>query len=101
MGQTIRQKAETMIKENSSQLNDILYHLLWKEHVKEDVEGMIEEGYYFDVPTRSDISNLEEHQRADLVDTVAERYCFDEDYDCETDYWTNLENLVYSVMYGI
>ena len=90
MGQTIRQKVEKEIATNTPEHNDMLYRLLWKEHVKEDVLGQLEQN-----------PDIGEHfDGNDIADAVAERYCFEGDYDCNLDYWSNLDNLINSVMYG-
>jgi hypothetical protein len=58
---------------------DYIYRSVWANHVAEDVA--------------SKFSEFDEN----ICDTVAKRYAFDGDYDCNRDYWSNLETLLNEV----
>lgn len=64
---------------------DKLYRYLWVNHVKEDVRAILEE---YDVPYLSD-DNFDA-----LIDDCANRFVYNGEYDCNTDYWSNLEALI-------
>ena len=64
---------------------DELYHYLWVNHVKEDVRTVLEE---YDVPYLSD-DDFET-----MIDDCANRFVYNGEYDCNTDYWSNLEALI-------
>lgn len=63
---------------------DELYRHLWVNHVKEDVRTILEE---YDVPYLSD------DDFGALIDDCANRFV-NGAYDCNTDYWTNLDALI-------
>lgn len=62
-----------------------LYRYLWVNHVKEDVRTILEE---YDVPYLSD------DDFDALIDDCANRFIYNGEYDCNTDYWSNLEALI-------
>ena len=64
---------------------DELYRYLWVNHVKEDVRTILEE---YDVPYLSD------DDFDALIDDCANRFVYNGEYDCNTDYWSNLETLI-------
>ena len=64
---------------------DELYRYLWVNHVKEDVRAILEE---YDVPYLSD------DDFDALIDDCANRFVYNGEYDCNTDYWSNLEALI-------
>jgi len=66
----------------SDELRDAIYRNVWKEHVMEDIEAHAED---IDV----ELSN-------DEIEVLAERYVYEGDYDCNLDYWQNIENLIYN-----
>ncbi|MCR5368404.1 hypothetical protein [Eubacterium sp.] len=64
----------------NNEAKDIIYRMVWKEHVKEDI-----------------LSYAEDNGRAitdEKADAVADRYVYEGDYDCNLSYWQNLENLL-------
>ena len=63
---------------------DAIYRHIWSEHVREDVETHLE--------------NMDETLSDDEIRTVAERYVYDGEYDCNLNYWTNIENLINEVI---
>lgn len=69
------------LAEMPSSINDeAIYRKVWKEHVIEDIEGRLEE---------RDITLNE-----GTIDTIATRYVYEGDYDCNLCYWDNLDNLI-------
>lgn len=64
---------------------DELYRHLWVNHVREDVRTILEE---YDVPYLSD------DDFDALIDDCANRFVYNGEYDCNTDYWSNLEALI-------
>ena len=67
---------------------DEVYRYLWFQHVKEDVE------------THSENIDFKKHGiKFDdkEITTVAEKYVYDGEYDCNLSYWDNIENLIYEV----
>ena len=64
----------------SEQERDELYRYLWGEHVREDVITHAE--------------SIGAELNDDQIDIIVERYVEDGDYDCNLDYWTNIENLI-------
>ncbi len=59
---------------------DAIYRKVWKEHVVEDIRSHLED---------RDIT-LDE----DVIETIATRYVYDGDYDCNLSYCNNLDNLI-------
>lgn len=64
---------------------DELYRYLWVNHVRKDVRTILEE---YDVPYLSD------DDFDALIDDCANRFVYNGEYDCNTDYWTNLDALI-------
>jgi len=80
---------------------DELYRYLWVNHVKEDVRTVLEE----DVRTvleedvraileEYDVPYLSDDDFDALIDDCANRFVYNGEYDCNTDYWSNLEALI-------
>ena len=64
---------------------DELYRHLWVNHVREDVRTILEE---YDVPYLSD-DDFEA-----MIDDCANRFVYNGEYDCNADYWSNLDALI-------
>ena len=64
---------------------DELYRHLWVNHVREDMKTILEE---YDVPYLSD------DDFDALIDDCANQFVYNGEYDCNTDYWSNLEALI-------
>lgn len=62
---------------------DEIYRYLWSQHVKEDVESHAEEIGV----------DLDEGE----IDVIVDRYVYQGDYDCNLNYWQNIENLIEDV----
>lgn len=62
---------------------DALYRYLWAEHVREDVQGRLE-----------DYDDISENEYEAIIEAVANAYVYDGDYDCELTYWENIDNLI-------
>lgn len=85
-------------------LKDSVFRLLWMNYIKEDVcsllwakyktEDELDEysGDVLDLVKVMPAYSTEEVEN--LVDTVARRYVFDGEYDCNLPQWQNLENLI-------
>lgn len=63
---------------------DAIYRMVWKRHVAEDVRVFAEDNGKVVTP--------------EIVDTVAQRYVYEGDYDCNLSYWQNIENLLTEVI---
>ena len=61
---------------------DALYRLLWSGHVKEDIVSFAED------------HEIPENLLYAVLDTVADRYVYEGDYDCNLSYWSNIDNLL-------
>lgn len=59
---------------------DDIYRYLWSKHVAQDV--------------KNHATNLDIELDDDEIDIITEHYCYWGDYDCNLDYWTNIENLI-------
>lgn len=67
----------------SEKLRDEIYRDVWKEHVKEDILTHAED--------------IDEDIDDEDAEMLAERYVYEGDYDCNLDYWANIENLIDSL----
>lgn len=79
-------QAEKVIEGLEPNVADAVYRLLWKEHVIKDVKTQLEQD------ERSE--HMSEESCDALASQCAERYCMQTDYDCNLDYWTNIQNLI-------
>ena len=79
-------QAEKIIEGMEPEVKDAVYRLIWKEHVIKDVKKQFEQDERFE--------HMSEENRDDLASQCAERYCMQGDYDCNLDYWTNIQNLI-------
>jgi len=69
-----------MIDSLSSYEQDRIYRYLWSQHVREDIISHAE--------------NIGIGLDDGIIDTIVDRYVERGDYDCNLDYWTNIENLI-------
>ena len=69
-----------MIDSLSSYEQDRVYRYLWSQRVREDVISHAE--------------NIGIGLDDGIIDTIVDRYVERGDYDCNLDYWTNIENLI-------
>ena len=65
----------------SPQERDDIYRYLWSEHVRSDVKAKLKE--------YEDLKATEEE-----IDNIVYRYVYQGEYDCNKDYWANLEYLI-------
>ena len=63
---------------------DDIYRYLWHQHVMEDVEAH---------STDMDVTLTQ-----DEIDLAAEYYVYDGAYDCNFDYWSNIEGVINRVL---
>lgn len=69
-----------MIDSLSYYEQDRIYRYLWSQHVREDVISHAE--------------NIGIGLDDGIIDAIVDRYVERGDYDCNLDYWTNIENLI-------
>lgn len=72
---------------------DELYRYLWVNHVKEDVRTILEEDVRA-VLEEYGVPYLSDDDFDALIDDCANRFVYNGEYDCNTDYWSNLEALI-------
>lgn len=77
----IEQKINTILKDLTEEEKDAIYRKLWYNHVLEDV---------YSLSTDEDIEITD-----DIAETIADRYVYNGDYDCNLSYWDNIRNLIY------
>ena len=63
---------------------DQLYRHLWMKHVVEDITSHLED--------------IDAELTDEEIEAAAKRYVYDGDYDCNLDYWANIENVIYRVI---
>jgi len=80
--------AEEIANKLSAKQKDDLYRILWKEHVKEDVESELEQC------DDEALESLSDEEMEAFVDQIATRYVYNGDYDCNLSYWDNIGNLI-------
>lgn len=72
---------KTLMKLNYDEIDQV-YRYVWHQHVYKDVLGYIQD-------TNPRFAFLNE----DDARIIAARYVYDGEYDCERDYWTNIDSL--------
>ena len=80
-------EARKIIEYMDPAVKDCVYRIIWEEHVKEDVESVLE-GYIGDK-----IRDLSDEEYNCFVSDIAQRYTSGH-YDCNLSYWDNLDNLI-------
>lgn len=83
-GQTKTEVIKNFVDSLDWESRDVIYRHIWSERVREDVESHLE--------------NMDETLTDDEIRTVAERYVYQGTYDCNLNYWTNIENLINEVV---
>lgn len=76
IGKELKSQIDTM----SYQDQDDIYRYLWHRHVMDDVRCRAEDNGI----------DLTEGQ----IDCAASKYVYDGDYDCNLDYWSNIDNVI-------
>lgn len=79
-GQTKTEVMKNFVDSLDWEARDAIYRHIWSERVREDVENHFE--------------NMDETLTDDEIRTVAKRYVYQGAYDCNLNYWTNIENLI-------
>ena len=87
LDQLAKNEAKSISERLSASTKDELYRLLWKDHVMEDVEAELES-------TLDDDDNLSFDDKAYIINEVADRYVYGNEYDCNLSYWDNIDNLI-------
>lgn len=73
-------RVQDIIYSLSESERDIVYRILWTNHVVEDV--------------RKYIAGMRLKASEESIKRIAKRYVYDGDYDCDKSYWSNIENLI-------
>lgn len=81
-------QAEKIIEGMEPEVKDAMYRLLWKEHLKEDIESQLGQTDFSEK-----LEHLSDAEYYAMIDRMAEQYA-DGKYDCNLDYWTNIQNLI-------
>ena len=79
---------ENVIKSLSYEQKDKLYRTIWLERVKEDIVS------YLDENSEKYSFMEDEAEKQCAIETAADRYVFQGEYDCNLGYWTNIQNLL-------
>ena len=83
-GQTKTEVMKNFVDSLDWEARDAIYRHIWSERVREDIENHLE--------------NMDETLTHDELRTVVERYVYQGAYDCNLNYWTNIENLIIEVV---
>lgn len=88
------EKIDNILKDLTADEKDTLYRKLWEEYIKQDVTM-----YLYDDDHLSDIIDeynvdFTKEETDGIIDRVVERYVYEGDYDCELNYWENIDNLI-------
>ena len=73
---TLKAKVDALTYEEQ----DDVYRYLWSQHVREDVE--------------SHANDIDADLTKEEIDKVVEMYVYQGKYECNIDYWSNIENLI-------
>lgn len=84
---TVEMSAKDIVEKLTPVQKDEVYRYLWAEHIKEDVEG-----YLLQNPDMAD--GLTDEEYDDVISNVVHRYVYNNDYNCELNYWDNIDNLI-------
>lgn len=74
-------------------LADAVYRALWFDHVIEDVESYMTEKRGYDGPPLTGDDK-------GIAVTIASRYVYEGDYDCNVSYWDQIDTLLDDVVRG-
>ena len=83
MQTTLTPKLQAVIDNLTDTEKDRLYRHLWHDYVKEDIIAHAE--------------NMDVELTDNEIQTAAERYVYEGKYDCNLNYWDNIENLINEV----
>ena len=83
MQTTLTPKLQAVIDNLTDTEKDRLYRHLWQDYVKEDIIAHAE--------------NMDVELTDNEIQTAAERYVYEGKYDCNLNYWNNIENLINEV----
>ena len=73
---TLKTKIDALTYEEQ----DDVYRYLWSQHVREDVE--------------SHANDIDADLTEEEIDKIVEMYVYQGKYECNIDYWSNIENLI-------
>lgn len=79
-------KIEQIIDTWTDAEKDEAYRYLWLPYVIEDVENCLEWEY--------DLEDYKEEDIKGIIESVADSYVYQGEYDCNLTYWRNIQNLI-------
>ena len=83
MQTTLTPKLQAVVNSLTDTEKDCLYRHLWQDYVKEDIIAHAE--------------NMGVKLTDDEIQTATEKYVYEGKYDCNLNYWNNIENLINEV----
>ncbi len=86
----LKKRAREVLRDIPAELQDVIYRVLWEQRIQEEVIQYLET--YFDYPKYEDV-DFEK-----VSEIVAERFCFENDYDCDNSFWDNIDSLIQDVI---
>lgn len=94
----LKRKAEELVK-NDPALAYEVSQVIQKNNVKEDVESQLEQTDYWTDKyeywkDKYELDELSDEELDSIAEEAAYRYVYEKDYDCNLDYWDNLNNLI-------
>lgn len=84
------QKIKIPVQLLSDKCKDNIYRTIWAEHVAEDAESYLSDDNRF--------NSLDKKEQNEICQEIAHRYVFDGEYDCNQDYWTQLNMLADTIL---
>lgn len=91
----LKRKAEELVK-NDPALAYEVSQVIQKNSVKEDVMNQLDQTDHW--TDKYELDELSDEELDSILDSIAEeaayRYAYEKDYDCNLDYWDNLNNLI-------
>ncbi len=82
-----KEVAQVLCDNMPSELKDAVYRYLWLDYVKEDVRSIAD-------GTPDMFESFTDECYESIIESAARRYVYDGDYDCNLDYWTNIQNVL-------
>ncbi len=81
-------KIESILQKLDAAEKDSLYRRLWKDYVREDVSGFLDE----EIEARE--LEIADEDKELIVGKVTNLYVYEGEYDCNLSYWDNIRNLI-------
>lgn len=89
MKRPLNEKLNTIMSNLTEHEKSEIYDYLRYDHVRDDVASHV----YQEDKTGKDY-NVSDETLEKVIDKAAARYVYQGDYDCNLDYWANIDNLV-------